>query len=189
MKKRKKYFNRLIYGSWSTTLLLFIFGILLFIKPELANALVGYVVGTIVLLTGIIAIINYLKAKKEFKYMRLELIYGIITLTAGVFTILNPLSISSFITIGLGIWMIINGLLKLNMAMFLKRKREEISNILFVISILVLMCATILIFNPFKTTMLVTQVLGLFLIVYSILDTMQTLLMKKRSKIIIEFIK
>lgn len=185
----KKKFNKIIYGSWVSSFLFLIFGIFLFIKPKLANSLIGYVVGAIILLSGLCAIINYFMAKREFKYINFELIYGIVTLIAGIVIIFNPLAISSIITIGLGIWMIINGIMKINTSLILKKYKEETWMILLFIGLLTLISGILLIFNPFEATMVVTQVLGMFAIVYAILDTMQWLLLKKRSKEIIEFIK
>lgn len=185
----KNKFNKLIFGSWFSSILFLVFGIFLFVKPKLANSLIGYMVGTIVLISGISAIVNYFVSKNELKYMNLELIYGIITLIAGTAIIFNPLSITSIVTIGLGIWMLINGAMKINSSLLLKKYKEETWILLLFIGILTLLSGILLIFNPFKGTMVVTQVLGVFVIVYAILDSMHWLLLKKRSKDIIEFIK
>ena len=186
--KLKKTFNNFILGSWFTSVFFLLFGVFLFIKPKLANSIIGYVVGTIVLVSGISSLFNYF-TKKEMKYINVELIYGIITIIAGISIIFNPLSISSIITIGVGIWMIINGIIKINRGIILKNYKEEIWPLLLFIGILTLFSGMIIIFNPFKGTMVVTQVLGMFIIIYAILDSMHWLLVKKRSKDIIEFIK
>ncbi len=185
----KKKFNQIILGSWFTSILFLAFGIFLFIKPKLASSIIGYIIGAIVLLSGLVALFNYFVSKKEIKYISFELIYGIITCIAGVAIIFNPLSISSIVTIGLGIWMIINGIMKVNMSIFLKKNKEETWSILLFIGLLTLLSGALLIINPFKGTMVVTQVLGVFIIVYAILDSMHWLLVKKRSKEIVEFIK
>ncbi len=185
----KSKINKLIYGSWFSALLFFAFGIFLFIKPKMANSLIGYFVGGLILVSGVISLINFFTVKKEVKYISFELIYGIITLIAGIAIIFNPLSISSIVTIGLGIWMIINGIMKINSGIFLKKCKEETWTLLLFIGILTLLSGALLIFNPFKSTMVMTQVVGIFVIVYAILDIMHWLLVKKRSKEIIEFIK
>ena len=41
----KSKINKLIYGSWFSALLFLAFGIFLFIKPKMANSLIGYFVG------------------------------------------------------------------------------------------------------------------------------------------------
>ena len=75
MKEKKAKFNKLIYGSWVSSILFLAFGIFLFVKPKLANSVIGYVVGALVLLSGLIALFNYFFAKKEIKYISFELIY------------------------------------------------------------------------------------------------------------------
>lgn len=189
MKRRNNKFNKIIFNSWFTSIFFLILGIFLFVKPKMANSLIGYLVGAIVLASGVSSIVNYVISKKDFKYMNFQLIYGIITSLLGIFVIFNPLSISGMLMIGVGIWMIVSGAMKINTALFLKRQKEEVWPILIFIGFLILLSGVLLIFNPFKGTMVVTQVLGVFVIVYAILDTMQLLLMKKRSKDIIEFIK
>lgn len=190
MKKSiKKRFNKLIYGSWITSILFLLLGIFLLIKPQLANSLIGYFVGIVVSSSGVIALFNYFTNKNTLKFMNLQLIYGILTLIAGIAIIINPLSISSLIIICLGIWMVINGVLKLNTALLLKSNKEETWSLILFIAILTILCGSLLIFNPFDGTMIVTQVIGVFLIVYAILDSMQWILIKKRSKEIIKFIK
>ncbi len=189
MKEKKAKFNKLIYGSWVSSILFLAFGIFLFVKPKLANSVIGYVVGALVLLSGLIALFNYFFAKKEIKYISFELIYGILTAIAGIAIIFNPLSISSIVTIGLGIWMLINGIMKINSGIFLKKCKEETWTLLLFIGILTALSGVLLIINPFKSTMIVTQVVGVFVIVYAVLDSMHWLLVKKRSKEIIEFIK
>ncbi len=189
MKAKRETFNKIIYGSWISSLLFLAFGIFLFAKPKMANSLIGYFVGGLILVSGAVSLFNYFFAKKEIKYINFELIYGIITIIAGIAIIFNPLSISSIVTLGLGIWMVINGIMKLNTGIFLKKCKEETWVILLFIGILTLLSGILLIINPFKSTMIVTQVVGVFVIVYAILDIMHWLLVKKRSKEIIEFIK
>ncbi len=185
----KKKLNKMILGSWFTSILFLLFGIFLFVKPKLANSLIGYLVGAIILISGLMSLYNYFIAKKDIKYINFELIYGIVTLIAGIAIIFNPLSISSIVTIGLGIWFLFNGIMKVNTSLFLKKNKEETWGIILFIGLLTLLCGALLIINPFKGTMVVTQVVGIFVIVYAILDSMHWLLVKKRSKEIIEFIK
>ena len=185
----KKKFNKIIFGSWVSSIFFLAFGIFLFIKPELASSLVGYFIGAIITCSGLFALYNYFIGKKEIKYINFELIYGIVTLIAGIAIIFNPLSICSIVTIGLGIWMLINGIMKLNTGLMLKKYKEETWSILLVIGILTIALGILLIVNPFKATMIVTPIVGIFVIVYAVLDSMHWLLVKKRSKEIIEFIK
>lgn len=194
MKKSNKSvimnkFNRVILNSWLTSVLFLLFGIFLLVKPKLANSLIGYVVGAFILFTGILSLISYFNSKNQLRFMGLELVYGIITIIAGILIIFNPLAITSFLTIGIGIWMIINACMKINRAMILKKYKEETWSIILCTGILVLICGLLLIFNPFTSTMVVTQVIGVFIIIYAILDSLHWLLVKKRSKDIVEFIK
>ena len=46
----KSKFNKIIFNSWFTSILFLAFGIFLFVKPKMANSIIGYIVGAIVLI-------------------------------------------------------------------------------------------------------------------------------------------
>lgn len=85
--------------------------------------------------------------------------------------------------------MLFNGSTKISTALSLKKYQEEIWPLLLSIGILTLLCGGILILNPFRGTMILTKTIGVFIIIYAILDIINWLLLRKRSKQIIKFIK
>lgn len=182
----KNKINKLIADSRIIGLLFLLFGFFLFLKPDLANSLIGYFIGGIILISGLFSLFKYFK-QKSHNYFFLS--YALITIIAGLAIIINPLSISSLITIILGIWMLFNGSTKISTALSLKKYQEEIWPLLLSIGILTLLCGGILIFNPFRGTMILTKTIGIFIIIYAILDIINWLLLRKRSKQIIKFIK
>ncbi len=182
----KNKINKLIVDSRIIGLLFLLFGFFLFLKPDLANSLIGYFIGGIILISGLFSLFKYFK-RKSYNYFFLS--YALITIIAGLAIIINPLSISSLITIILGIWMLFNGSTKISTALSLKKYQEEIWPLLLTIGILTLLCGGILIFNPFQGTMILTKTIGIFIIIYAILDIINWLLLRKRSKQIIKFIK
>lgn len=178
--KGKVELNKVFNGSWVTTVLFLLLGLFLLIKPALANSIIGYSIGAIVTISGIISLVKYFKAKEEVRYVNFQLVYGILTVIAGLAIFLNPLAISKLIIICLGIWIVINGAMKLSTAVVLKKCDEDIWTFSLVIAILTILCGTFLIFNPFSGTKIVTQVIGVFIIVYSILDIIESIIIRNK---------
>lgn len=103
----------------SKTLILALIGLVLLLLPETLNNIIGFVVGGCLLIFGIIAIIKYIKIK-EYKFTS-SLVSGILYSALGVIVIINPSSVISLVTICLGIYLVINGLLKTIFSFSLKK--------------------------------------------------------------------
>ncbi len=136
------------------------------------------------LIEGINSIYKYFH-REGAKLYNLNLVFGVIYAVLGVVIILVPSSVVEFITICLGIYMIVNGASKVNYALWLKRGNEDSWLITLATGILVAIVGVLVIFNPFASLTL-TKLAGAFLIITGILDFMDTILFKNRSKEIME---
>ncbi len=184
MKKIEEGFNKLIRIEIIFSIIYTLLGIFIYIKSEMTNSIVGIMIGTFFLLTGIIEIFTSIDKNKItlFKY---NLFFGIISILLGIMMMLNPLSIINILNIGLGIWILIEGINKVVYFIFLKKVRER-SNILFLVSsLLFIFLGIILIVYPFRS-MVVTKAVGTFIILYNILNLNDLVLLKRRGK---EFLK
>lgn len=177
-------YKRMIWYSIGTALITIITGIVLLLVPELSGKVLGIIVGIIFLIEGINSIYKYFH-REGAKLYNLNLVFGVIYAVLGVVIILVPSSVVEFITICLGIYMIVNGASKVNYALWLKRGNEDSWLITLATGILVAIVGVLVIFNPFASLTL-TKLAGAFLIITSILDFMDTILFKNRSKEIME---
>lgn len=105
-----------------------------------------------------------------------------------MFIILNPFAIANIVTIGLGIWLIVSGGLKINYGIRLRNIREAASTITMVVGIISILFGLMVIINPFAKLFLV-EVVGIFLMVYGIIDLTNIILLKKRAKNFIKIFK
>ena len=185
----KKYFNKVILSSILSSLLFIALGVFLLIKPGTANKVIGYTLGAIMLISGITSIIKYFTNKDQLSFFRFELVYGILSTLLSVFIIFNPLTVTGFITILLGLWMTISGTIKIQQALELKRYKEDYWMIALAISILTLILGVLVIFNPFDGTKLITEVVGIFVILYGVLDIVEAILIRRNAKTLIKQIK
>lgn len=177
-------YKRMIVYSLLTALLTIIMGIVLLLLPNATNKVVGIIVGIIFLIEGINSVYKYFH-REGAKLYNLNLIFGGLYALLGVVIILYPFTVVEFVTVCLGIYMIINGASKVNYALWLKRGNEESWLITLATGILIAIVGILVIFNPFASLTL-TKLAGAFLIITGILDFMNTILFRNRSKEIME---
>lgn len=177
-------YRRMITYSIVTSIFTVIAGVLLLFLPNVTNKVVGIIAGVIFLIAGINSIYKYFH-REGAKLYNLNLIFGVLYSILGVVIIIYPFTVVEFVTVCLGLYMIINGASKVNYALWLKRGNEESWLITLATGILVAVVGVLVIFNPFASLTL-TKLAGAFLIITGILDLMDTILFKNRSKEIIE---
>lgn len=177
-------YKRMIIYSLLTALLTIIMGIVLLLLPNATNKVVGIIVGIIFLIEGINSVYKYFH-REGAKLYNLNLIFGVLYALLGVVIILYPFTVVEFVTVCLGIYMIINGASKVNYALWLKKGNEESWLITLATGILIAIVGILVIFNPFASLTL-TKLAGAFLIITGILDFMDKILFRNRSKEIME---
>ena len=153
--------------------LLFIFtGIFLLLKPETAINIVCYVLGVILVLWGVVSVIQFFSDKNSTSYLSLSFIFGAFVFIFGIIILIKPSIIASIVPLLLGVWMVINGVTKLSYSLSIYKASKNILSV--VGSILIVIFGITLIFNPFEGAKGLTQIIGIALIVYSVLDLIES---------------
>lgn len=180
----KKIFNMSIFSS----ILFIVIGLLLFIKPGETLRLISYIIGGLILAFGIYGIIKF--TKEEKKGFSIDLSYGILSLIAGLIVILNPEALASIIPIIIGIWIVINSSLKIQYSFFMKNESNKRWKATLILSIVTLVCGILLLFNPFKAAAYAIQAVGGIIILYSLIDLIESFMVKSKvKKITTEIVK
>lgn len=174
-----KFIKSMYKTSIIFSIILFLLGLFLLLQPELTLHAISYTIGTILIVWGIIPIISFFSNKEREKYLEFSFVIGVFALIFGLIIMLNPNMIGSIIPILLSIWMIINGITKLSYALSLKESNSTSS---IIIPLLILVCGIILIFDPFAGAVALTQLIGIFLLIYSVLDVVECFTIKKAIK-------
>lgn len=184
----KTYLKKLIYGNILLNVIFSIAGLFLIIKPGLSVELISVMVGLIIIMSSLISIIKFISDSTKKKFYKYEIILGILGLVLGILIVFNPLKIFNIFIMGLGIWLIIKGLLKLWYGMYLKKFKEEIWSLTLAIGIISTILGITLIINPFSGVMVFTTVLGIFIISNSVLEIISSLLFRKRIQELIKIL-
>ncbi len=182
MEFLRKKFNEVIRNSLITSIVLVLVGFLLIIKPEEVLSLISIIIGIGIVILGIFGVMNYIRDLQDGQSMSLDIVYGVICLIVGSILILNTKIVGSILPIVLGIWMVINSIIKAQYTLMLKDDNNSRWKVTLIFSILTLICGILFIFNPFKGAALITQIIGSIVVVYSIMDIANVILLKKNIK-------
>lgn len=164
MKSVKKA-NRIFIGISAAMLVL---GICLVLWPKISAAVLCYVLGTIMLLAGIIRVACYIQRESWEVNYYYELPFGVVEIFVAVILYLRPQNAAIIIPTVIGIMVSFNSIFKLQFAMDLKRACVNKWWGMIVFSIVGIVHGFLLMLNPFRGSATLMILLGLSLIVNSI---------------------
>lgn len=171
----EKIMKKFMKSSMITSTILIILGILLIFQSETTVMAISYIIGGILIAAGALALVRYVRNVQGVEIRNeLDIIYGIVTIAFGIIIIKNYSAIASVIPIVIGIAIIINSAGKLNYSFQLKANKNELWKTTMVISIISTICGVILLFNPFKAVLGIMKIIGIFIIIYALLDLIST---------------
>ena len=114
---------------------------------------------------------------KEYKFTS-SLVSGILYSALGIVVFINPASVISLVTICLGVYLVINGILKTVFSFNLKRITTRWIGAL-VMGILTVILGLLLVINPFGSAVAITKLAGGFLVVVAIFDLVDRYIIMK----------
>lgn len=174
----------LIKNSYKVSMIYsFIFllvGLLLFIDPKDFVIMVSYMISLAFIVAGINNLIRYSKDKSGYAGATLTL--AIILLMLGFFLIIKPTFIAKIIPLVIGICLAVNSLEKLISLKYLSNEYDRKYKVSTILGIVTLISGILLIFNPFEGTLLVTRIIGLVMITFSVIDIIDKIKLKKGIK-------
>ncbi len=162
--------------SLVSSILFLIFGIILFTNPSGILNFISYIVGGILIIIGIFNILSYRKTLKKLNIdQKYKLISGVILIIFGLFVILFSSLIEMTIRLICGGWILYSGIIRLIET--LNNRENKISFISrLIVSILLIICG----FYVAIETNLIFSTIGLFIIIYAILEIIGFIFYKKK---------
>lgn len=177
-------YNKMILRTLLIAIATIVVGVVLLFLPNVTNKVVGIIVGVIFLLEGLNTIYKYLH-RDGAKLYSLNLVFGILYIILGIVIIIYPFTVVEFVTVCLGLYILINGSNKVNYALWLKKGNEDSWLIVLVSGFMLIVIGILVMFNPF-ISLTITKLAGAFMIITGVLNLTDTILFKKRSKEITE---
>lgn len=163
-----------IKNSLLNSILFLIFGIILFTNPNGIVKFLSYITGFVLILIGIINILSYVKVLKKLNIEQYGKLYsGIILIILGLVVILFSSFIETSIRLIFGGWIIYSGVTKLIESITFKSEKT-----IFYVNLCISILMIIVGFYIALTT-LAYKMIGLFIMIYSILDIISFISYKK----------
>ncbi len=160
---KKKYKSELI-----SSIILIVLGLLLVFESVDTIITISYIIGSLIIAMGTLAFINYFTSSDS--YNRLSIAYGLVCIILGILIITNPVAIASIIPVIIGIGIIINSAIKLQYSLELKKISNKMWKTTMIVSLISTICGVIILFNPFQGAVIITKIIGIFLILYALID-------------------
>ena len=170
----KKVFNISIISS----VLLFLFGLVLAVNAEGFIKSITVAIGVVLLLIGVFPVIDYFRYRKDGLGASVGLISGIFSIVCGLMLLINEDLLMILIPVFIGVWMIINGINKIQVSFEIKDLGEKSWIITFIYSILIMVLGGYFIVNPISGATTVTSFIGIILCIYAVLDIIDCVIIK-----------
>lgn len=155
MKDVKKIKNAYI----STSLISFVLGLFLVLKPETSGNIISYILGACFIFYGIVHIVTYIIVKNE-NFYQYDLAKGIITVSIGIFFILRPSFIISILPTILGFAILINGIFGIQSSINMLRADSKKWLAVFIPAIITIVLGMLILINPFKWAQMLLVIIG-----------------------------
>ncbi len=189
MKNLKQELSKVWTTTILTSLFLMIIGIMMIIYPDEIISIISIVIGIGIIIAGILAFLKYFRESKEQDFFRFDLIYGVISVLAGTLLIVNPKAVASILPLVLGIWMVINSVIKVQYALTLKQYGNTSWLKAMILALITLAGGILLVFNPFEGAAILTQIIGAILVTYAIIDIIDAYMIRKNLKAFTETVQ
>lgn len=161
-------------------------GVLLFINPAAFATGIMIALGLVLLLTGIVSIIRYFTAQPEAAALGQRLTYGLIEVLAGVFCAFNSewfLVTFPLLTVVFGIGILVVGIAKVQWTVDMLRLKMKKWGWAAASAVLTILCAAIILGNPFSSTTVLWTFTAITLIVEAILDLLAVIFTKEKKEV------
>ena len=160
----EKILKKLKTNVLISSLLCVLLGLVLVFWPGLSIQIVCTAVGAVLMISGVVRIVSYVKARDGSMYFQVNLIFGIIFAVVGVWIVIKPAKVLAIIPIIVGIVIALHGLHNLQQAMDLCQSKYDKWWIALLLGILTIGFGILLICRPFAAIDTVVMLIGIFLI-------------------------
>lgn len=147
-----------------------ILGIVLMAKPETSTLAICRLFGAIMLGLGIIRIIAFFEGDPSGNLLQLDLVQGTFYAVLGAFMLFSPKTVVSLLHTILGIAIIIDSVLRIQLAVNLKRMQYEQWWMYLLLTVITAFLGTLLILNPFEGSVILTRYVGVCLAINGVVN-------------------
>ena len=177
-----KMLKELKWEAILTGVLYILLGIVALAIPETMQKTLGYLIGIVLIVAGLVSIICYLLRDARENYYHNEFVFGILGIVLGAVVLYKVEIVISLIPFILGVLVLCSGCSKLQDAIDLKRLDYGSWLGLLIVAAINIILGVVLIYNPFKAAILLFRVLGVVLILSGAGDCFSTIYFARKLR-------
>lgn len=148
-------------------------GLFFVLFPELSSNVIGLLFGVVLFVAGLSEVIGYIISIKQFRAenygkaagAEIVLVYSIIIMAIGIIFILKANIVLQLLSTIVGIFFLIDGIVKLRQEIFLFTRKDMYSYLLLGLAIALILAGIALLINPFNGTRNIVVFSGIAFIV------------------------
>lgn len=183
-----KKLNSFINSSICISIMFIIIGIIMVIMPKMSLEILGVILSVILIINGVILMITDIKLNNNFIPVDM-LPASMLSILLGIMMLIYPNILSIIIPLMLGTWFIMTSIFKIRLTLYLSKIQNTPWLLLMLISILSIVCGFILILNPIDSSVAITLFIGIVIIVYSISDIINMIVLKRNLNKLTKYFK
>ena len=145
-------------------------GLLLLVMPQTSLLWICYAFGAVVLITGVVCLVQYVRIRGSGFAAPFFLVAGVITAALGLFTLARPEVVASFLPVVFGIFILVDGFSRIGTAVDLARRQGDKWWLMMLFSLLSIALGILLLVNPFGAAVSVVMLCGVLLIVEGVVN-------------------
>ncbi len=187
LDKMKLNFNKILVGSIILNVLFLLFGVIIYLNSRITIELTGIILGIYLMIFGVYAIYEFI-IRDGNPLFRLNIFWGVLSIIAGLFVIINPFEFVKILTFTLGIYLLIISIRKIIDAFKLKKYEYDGWALMLAIAIILLIFGIFIIINPMASMDLV-EATGIFIILASILEICNSIQLYTKANEVLNLFK
>lgn len=166
----EEYIRRMSKYSLFVSILLLLPATFMIAKPLDAVGLLFLGLGTILIISGLIHFVAYFSIEDEYRFFSYELAQSVLYIVSGFIIVNNIHAVTQTLAIIVGIWILVEGVLKVQTAFNIRDVKNAHWIIMMVISLVSCILGIILISKPFQSTEVLIQFTGAILMFTQLIE-------------------
>lgn len=161
----EEYIKKLGRNTLIIAILLIAISILLITKSDTMINVIVMMIGYVFVTSGLIHVASYLKIEDEYRFFSYELAEGIINIILGILMVGNVHSVAVILPIALGVWIILEGILTLQVSLNIRGVRDTNWGIMCFMSLVSIALGFAMTVNPLSSLNIGFKVAGVILLI------------------------
>ena len=166
----ENYIRKIGKTSLFTSFVLLFIGFFMASKPAESIDLLVLLFGAVLIIDGVIHFFSYFNIEDEYRFFSYELAQAIICMIFGLLIICYFESVKIYLPIVSGIWIVLDGILKLQIALNIRDVRNVNWGIMLSMSMIAIAIGFAIILHPIVTSTFIFRICGAVIVITQLMN-------------------